>query len=132
MHPLNQLIPIPSGLSQDIACPILCAGVTSYSALKAMQPVAGKWVVIAGAAGATGHLAIQFAKNVFGLNVVAIDGGETARQELCLSLGSDHYVDYIEAGEDLAGEIISKTHGGADYAVIFSPSQQAYQYVKFS
>lgn len=74
--PIDQLIRIPRSLDRAAACPILCAGVTSYTALRNMQPKAGKWCVIVGASGGLGHLAIQYAK-YFGLKVLAIDGDVT-------------------------------------------------------
>lgn len=91
-----------------------------------MNPVAGKWCCIAGAAGGVGHLAIQYAKVAFGLKVVAIDGGDD-KAEFCKKMGADAFVDYLVAGKDLAGEVKRATDGGADYTLVLSPVQSAYE-----
>lgn len=91
-----------------------------------MNPVAGRWCVIVGAAGGLGHLAIQYAKT-FGLKVVAIDGGQRDKKEsFCRRMGCDLYVDYLEAGDDLVVTVKNATAGGADYVVVLSPHQSAY------
>src|SRR4030095_15938159 len=54
---------IPDGLSFVDAGPILCAGVTTYKALKETEARPGEWVVISGAGG-LGHIAIQSAKGM--------------------------------------------------------------------
>lgn len=107
-------------------CPVLCAGVTAYTSLKIMNPKAGKWCVIVGAAGGLGHLAIQYAK-VFGLQVVAIDGGRTDKEDFCRRMGCDVYVDYLKAGDNLTAQVKAATSGGPDYVLVLSPHQSAYE-----
>lgn len=63
--------PIPKDLKSADAASILCAGVTTYRAVKYSNTEAGDWVVIPGAGGGLGHLAIQYA-NVRGLRVIAV------------------------------------------------------------
>ena len=65
---------IPQGLSFVDAAPILCAGVTTYKGLKETNTRPGEWVVISGAGGGLGHVAIQYAK-AMGLHVAAVDLG---------------------------------------------------------
>ena len=91
-----------------------------------MNPVAGKWCSIAGAAGGVGHLAIQYAKVAFGLKVVAIDGGED-KAEFCKKMGADTFVDYMVAGKNLSEEVKLATNGGPDYTLVLSPVQSAYE-----
>lgn len=127
--PVDQIVRIPASLDRAAACPILCAGVTAYTALQKMQPKKGKWCVIVGASGGLGHLAIQYAK-YFGLKVVAIDGeaGESKRkEEFCRKMGCDIYMDYLEAGSLLSDEVKSVTDGGADYILVLGPHQSAYK-----
>lgn len=127
--PVDQIVRIPASLDKAAACPILCAGVTAYTALQKMQPEAGKWCVIVGASGGLGHLAIQYAKH-FGLRVVAIDGqaGEnTAKEAFCRKMGCDVYVDYLKAGELLSDQVKTATNGGADYTLVLGPHQSAYE-----
>lgn len=127
VFPIDQLIRLPSNLDREMACPILCAGVTSYLALRTMQPVPGKWCAIVGASGGVGHLAIQYAKRVFGLKVLAIDGERTEKEAFCRAMGCDEYVDFMAAGPSLAEEVKRRTGGGADYVLVLSPHQSAYE-----
>lgn len=92
-----------------------------------MHPEPGKWCVISGAAGGVGHLAIQYAKKVFGLKVLAVDAGSKEKERFCREMGCDQYVDFLQEGEQLASSIVAKTGGGADYVVLLSPHQSAYK-----
>lgn len=65
---------IPDALSFADAAPILCAGVTTYKALKRTGARPGEWVAISGIGG-LGHVAIQYAV-AMGLRVAAIDISE--------------------------------------------------------
>ena len=67
--------PIPDGLPSTDAAPFLCAGLTVDSGLKKAGLTSGNWVVISGAGGGLGHLAIQYASRAMGLQVIAIDHG---------------------------------------------------------
>lgn len=113
-------------MDKAAACPILCAGVTAYTSLRKMQPQVGKWCAVVGAAGGLGHLAIQYAK-VFGLKVVAIDGGRDEKEAFCKKVGCDAYVDFIKSGGHLVEQVKAATGGGADYVLILGPHQSAYE-----
>lgn len=123
--PIDQLIHVPKSMDKAAACPILCAGVTAYTSLRMMQPQPGKWCAVVGAAGGLGHLAIQYAK-VFGLKVVAIDGGRDEKETFCRKVGCDEYVDFIKS-ENLVEQVKAKTAGGPDYVLVLSPHQSAYK-----
>lgn len=125
--PVKGLIRLPEDINGALACPILCAGVTAYVALRKMNPQKDRWCVVSGAAGGLGHLAIQYAKKVFGLRVLAIDGGYQQKEEFCKAVGCDEYLDFVRAGENLAAEVKSKTGGGAHYILLLSPHQAAYK-----
>ena len=125
--PVKRLIRIPLGLPVPAACPILCAGVTPYTALRKMKPQAGDWCAIVGAAGALGHLAIQYAKKLFNLKVIGIDGGSYEKELFCRRLGCDEYVDFLKEGDGLAEEVLRRTSGGVQYALMLSPHQAAYE-----
>ncbi|EIM83178.1 mannitol-1-phosphate dehydrogenase MPDH1 [Stereum hirsutum FP-91666 SS1] len=90
----NHVIPIPPSLESHDAAPILCAGLTVYSALKKSNTIVGNWVVIPGAGGGLGHLAIQYAA-AMGLRVLAIDTG-SSKKSACLSRGAEHFIDFQE------------------------------------
>lgn len=70
-------------------CPILCAGVTVYSALRRMRPQVSKRCAIVGASGDLGHLGIQNAK-AMGLKVLAIDGNGPKKEAFCKTLNAEN------------------------------------------
>ena len=49
--PASYMTPIPKNLPSDLAAPMLCAGVTAYSALRKSGAKSGDWVVMLGAGG---------------------------------------------------------------------------------
>jgi propanol-preferring alcohol dehydrogenase len=69
----------------------MCGGITVYAALKRANIQYGDWVVISGAGGGLGHLAIQFAK-VLGARVLSLDVG--SKEHFCLDLGADAFADF--------------------------------------
>jgi len=81
---------IPDGLDFSSAGPLMCAGITSFNALRHSGAKGGDVVGIVGLGG-LGHLGVQFA-NKLGYKVVAISRGEEKR-ELALKLGAHHYID---------------------------------------
>src|SRR5216110_1447705 len=73
LAPVEALAAIPDGLSDVEAAPLLCAGVTTFNALRHSGALPGSLVAVQGIGG-LGHLGIQFG-NKFGYNVVAIGRG---------------------------------------------------------
>jgi propanol-preferring alcohol dehydrogenase len=84
------LISIPDDLSSVDAAPLLCAGITTFSALRNAPAKAGDLVAVLGIGG-LGHLAVQYARHM-GFEVVAIARG-TGTAELAKKLGAHHFVD---------------------------------------
>ncbi|WP_342629977.1 alcohol dehydrogenase [Nguyenibacter vanlangensis] len=84
------LVSIPDSLSSEEAAPLLCAGLTTFSALRNSQARAGDLVAIIGIGG-LGHLAVQFARRM-GFEVVAIGRGPD-KGGLATKLGAHHYID---------------------------------------
>lgn len=91
---------IPDGVPDEEAGPIMCGGVSIYAALKKSNVEPGQWIVIQGAGGGCGHFGIQYAK-AMGMRVVAVDGG-TAKRQLCLGFGAEHYIDFNEVSNTAA------------------------------
>jgi propanol-preferring alcohol dehydrogenase len=84
------LVSIPDDLSSADAAPLLCAGITTFSALRSSPARAGDVVAVLGIGG-LGHLGVQYARHM-GFEVVAIArGADTA--ELAKKLGAHHYID---------------------------------------
>jgi propanol-preferring alcohol dehydrogenase len=84
------LVRIPDGLTAEEASPLLCAGITTFDALRQINARPGALVAIQGIGG-LGHLGVQHA-NKLGYQVVAIARG-TEKEELARKLGAHHYID---------------------------------------
>ncbi|KAG6860152.1 hypothetical protein C0995_015075 [Termitomyces sp. Mi166 len=99
-------------------------GVTVFRALKYSQTTAGDWVVLPGAGGGLGHLAVQYAKDM-GLRVIAIDSGAD-KEKLCKELGADVWIDYVES-KNIVEDVKKATGGaGAHSAVVTTASPSGY------
>jgi propanol-preferring alcohol dehydrogenase len=103
---------------------ILCAGVTSYKALKESDARPGQFVCIIGAAGGLGHLAVQYGK-AMGFRVIAIDLGAEL-MDYCVSLGAEHFIDASRSNESIVDEINQYTDGGCHAVVVIAPHISAY------
>ncbi|KAJ6553523.1 chaperonin 10-like protein [Mycena vulgaris] len=122
---VNHVTPIPDGFDSNAAASILCAGVTVYRAIKYSQTSPGDWIVLPGAGGGLGHLAIQYAK-VAGLQVIAVDTGAD-KKKMCLELGANKWIDFNET-KDLVGDIKALTGGlGAHSALVTAASSSGYK-----
>ena len=78
LAPVEALVPIPDSLSDVEAAPLLCAGITTYNALRHSGALPGDLVAVQGIGG-LGHLGIQFA-NKFGYRVAAVGRGRKTRR----------------------------------------------------
>ncbi|EJC98054.1 mannitol-1-phosphate dehydrogenase [Fomitiporia mediterranea MF3/22] len=115
--------PIPNEVDSSDAAAIMCAGFTVYSALRQSGLAIGEWLVILGAGGGLGHLAIQYAI-AMGLCVIAIDTG-SVRKDLCLSLGASAFFDF-RTSTSLIADVIAATHGGAHGVLVTAGNSAAY------
>lgn len=61
--PAKDVTKIPDGLKSEIAAPLLCAGLTMYSAIGKANLRSGDWLVIPGAGGGLGHLLVNTTHN---------------------------------------------------------------------
>ncbi|RAL15734.1 zinc-dependent alcohol dehydrogenase [Aspergillus homomorphus CBS 101889] len=114
---------IPDGVSDEEAGPIMCGGVTAYVACKRSNVKAGQWIVLPGAGGGLGHLAIQYAR-AMGMRVIAIDGGDDKR-ELCHKLGAEVYIDFLTT-TDITAEIRKITTYGAHGVIVTAATRAVY------
>ena len=116
--PVEALVPIPETLSDVDAAPLLCAGITTYNALRHSGALPGDLVAVQGIGG-LGHLGIQFA-NKFGYHVAAIGrGAETA--PLAKKLGASVYID---SASTKPAEALQKL-GGARVILATAPDSKA-------
>src|SRR5499425_1095135 len=117
------LVSIPDSLSSVDAAPLLCAGLTTFSALRNAPAKAGELVAVVGIGG-LGHLGVQYARHT-GFEVAAIARGAD-KVELAKKLGAHHYIDNAatdpaEALQALGGAkvILITASGGKTVAETF-------------
>jgi alcohol dehydrogenase, propanol-preferring len=84
------LVSIPNDLSSAASAPLLCAGITTFSALRNAPAKVGDLVAVLGIGG-LGHLGVQYARHM-GFEVAAIARGAD-KAELAKRLGAHHYID---------------------------------------
>jgi len=109
---------IPDELGSAEAAPLLCAGITTYNALRNAGLRGGDLVAVQGIGG-LGHLGIQFARQM-GFHTVAIGrGGE--KEKLAKDLGAHVYID--TAVDDSAA--LLQRMGGARAILATAPSGNA-------
>jgi len=118
LAPADAVAAIPDGLDAADAAPLLCAGITTFNALRNSGAVPGGLVAVQGIGG-LGHLAIQFASK-FGYRVAAVGrGAENA--SLAKKLGASVYID---SKANNAAQELQKL-GGAKVILTTAPSAKA-------
>jgi D-arabinose 1-dehydrogenase-like Zn-dependent alcohol dehydrogenase len=116
--PVEALTTMPEVLSDVEAAPLLCAGITTYNALRHSGAMPGDLVAVLGIGG-LGHLGIQFA-NKFGYKVAAIGrGAESAA--LAKKLGASVYIDNKVTN---AAQALQQL-GGAQVILATAPSSKS-------
>ena len=118
LAPVEALTAISESLSDVEAAPLLCAGITTYNALRHSSAMPGDLVAVLGIGG-LGHLGIQFA-NRFGYKVAAIGRGSESAA-LAKKLGASVYIDNSTTN---AAEALQKL-GGAQVILATAPSSKA-------
>jgi D-arabinose 1-dehydrogenase-like Zn-dependent alcohol dehydrogenase len=116
--PASALASVPESLSDAEAAPLLCAGVTTFNALRHSGASPGDLVAVQGVGG-LGHLGIQFA-NKFGYRVAAVGRGPE-NAALAKKLGAQVYIDSRATN---AAEELQKL-GGARVILATAPSSKA-------
>jgi|HubBroStandDraft_4_1064222.scaffolds.fasta_scaffold113632_2 D-arabinose 1-dehydrogenase-like Zn-dependent alcohol dehydrogenase len=116
--PAEAVVAIPETLSDVDAAPLLCAGITTYNALRHSGALPGDLVGVQGIGG-LGHLGIQFAKK-FGYQVAAIGRG-SENAALAKKLGASVYIDSQSSN---AVKALQKL-GGARVILATAPSSKA-------
>ena len=114
----DTLAKIPDGLRDEDAAPLMCAGITTFNALRNSGARAGDLVAIQGIGG-LGHLGVQFA-NKFGFETIAIGRG-AGTKELATKLGAHSYID--AAAQDVSKELTAL--GGARVILATAPDGKA-------
>ena len=113
---------IPDALDAADAGPLLCAGITTFNALRHSGAKPGDVVAVQGVGG-LGHLGIQYASRM-GFHTVALSRGKD-KEELAKKLGAHTYIDSSSQDEV---EALQKL-GGADVILATAPSGKAIEAV---
>jgi D-arabinose 1-dehydrogenase-like Zn-dependent alcohol dehydrogenase len=116
--PTEAVASIPAELSATEAAPLMCAGITTYNALRNSGAREGDTVAIIGVGG-LGHLGIQFASKM-GFKTIAIGRGMD-KEDLVKRLGAVHYVD--SKSQNTVEELVKL--GGAKIILGTVPSGKA-------
>jgi D-arabinose 1-dehydrogenase-like Zn-dependent alcohol dehydrogenase len=116
--PVEAVVAIPETLRDAEAAPLLCAGVTTFDALRRSGAFPGDLVAVEGIGG-LGHLGIQFAQK-FGYEVAAVGRGQE-NALLAKKLGAHMYIDTKATN---AAEALQKL-GGAQVILATAPSSKA-------
>ncbi len=115
--PARFVVPIPTALESENAAPLLCAGITVYTPLRAHGVSPASRVGVIGIGG-LGHIALQFAR-VFGAEVTAFSTSP-AKEAEAKALGAHHFCNTRESKgmKALAGSfdlILSTVHADQDW-----------------
>ncbi|MFI5683703.1 NAD(P)-dependent alcohol dehydrogenase [Streptomyces sp. NPDC051636] len=118
----NFVVRIPDGLSLDVAAPLLCAGITTYSPLRHWNTGPGKKVAVVGFGG-LGHMGVKIA-HALGAEVTVLSQSLRKKDD-GLKLGADHYYATSDPAtfEQLAGTfdlILNTVSAPIDFAAFLS------------
>ncbi|WP_433452156.1 NAD(P)-dependent alcohol dehydrogenase [Streptomyces sp. CA-142005] len=118
----NYVVRIPDGLSLDVAAPLLCAGITTYSPLRHWNAGPGKKVAVVGLGG-LGHMAVKIA-HAMGAEVTVLSQSLRKKDD-GLKLGADHYhaTSDPKTFQELAGTfdmIVSTVSAPMDFGALLS------------
>lgn len=116
--PVEALAALPESLNAAEAAPLLCAGITTYNALRHSGARPGDLVAVLGVGG-LGHLGIQFASK-FGYKVAAIGRGPEDAS-LAKKLGASLYID---SRAERASQVLRR-QGGAQVILATAPSSKS-------
>ncbi|OSD06477.1 GroES-like protein [Trametes coccinea BRFM310] len=114
------VVAVPDGLEPTEAAPLLCAGITTFNALRHMNITPPEYVAVQGIGG-LGHLALQVA-NAMGFRVVALSSG-SSKEVLARQLGAHEYIDGSQQNQ---GEAL-KALGGAKVIMCTAPNADVIQ-----
>lgn len=97
---------------------------TVYSALRKANAESGKWVVISGAGGGLGHLAVQLSARAIGHRVIGID--HSSKKDIVMESGAEHFI-AVDGTDDVVGAVTELTNGlGAHAIVVCTANNKAY------
>jgi len=116
--PENEAAPLPPNLSLEEAGALAVDGLTALAGIDLLQLAPGRSLMIVGASGGVGHLAVQLAWRR-GARVLAVASGDDG-VELVRRLGADAALD--GHADDVAGQARALAPNGVDGALVLAPA----------
>lgn len=115
--PARYASPIPDGVSDLVAAPIMCSASTMVRSIIDSELKPGQWACFPGGAGGVGIQGVQIAK-AFGLRPIVIDTGD-AKKKLALEMGAEAFVDFKEVS-DIPAEVMKICDGIGAHGVFIT------------
>jgi NADPH:quinone reductase len=113
--PQDQAVPLPEGVPDEAGACFGIPALTAMHAVLAAGGVQGKRVLVQGGAGAVGHYAVQFARELGAAQVIATAGSE-AKAQLAREAGAQLVIDYKQ--DDVAAAVLRATgNAGVDRVI---------------
>jgi propanol-preferring alcohol dehydrogenase len=122
ISPAKYTSPIPEGVSDYVAGPIMCSASTMHRALIDSGLKPGQWVVFPGGGGGVGIQGVQLAK-AMGMRSIVIDSGPQ-KKKLSLEMGAEEFVDFREVSDPAAE--VKRIAGGIGAHGVIVTAYQAY------
>jgi NADPH:quinone reductase len=111
----GSVLELPDGVDEQLAAAVGVIGITAALALDAAEPIAGSTVIVLGASGSVGRIAVQLARHRDAARVVAV-ARDAAALVRARELGADAVVELASAangGEDTAAELAERLREAA-------------------
>jgi propanol-preferring alcohol dehydrogenase len=126
LSPANYVTPIPDGVDSAAVAPMLCAGLTVYTALRKAGAKSGQWVVVSGAGGGLGHIACQLGSRGMALRILGVDAGN--KEKLVKESGAEAFIDVLKHDDKSIAEEVKRICGGrgANAVIMCTASDRAY------
>lgn len=120
VSPARYVSPIPDGVPDELAAPIMCSASTIYRSLRESGLQSGNWAVFPGGGGGVGIQGVQLAR-AMGMRPVVVDTG-AAKRALALEKGAETFIDFRET-TDAAQAVVEITDGvGAHGVFVTAPA----------
>ncbi|KAF4222194.1 hypothetical protein CNMCM8980_010507 [Aspergillus fumigatiaffinis] len=120
VSPARYASPIPDGVPDEIAAPIMCSASTVYRSLVESGLRPGHWAVFPGGGGGVGIQGVQLAR-AMGMRPIVVDTGP-AKRALAMDMGAEAFVDFAETDDTTAAVVAAADGIGAHGVFVTAPA----------